>query len=34
MNTQEPKQIKFEEKSRRNRVSCVNIYVVVFAFLL
>ena len=34
MNTQEWKERKFEKKkSKRNRVSCFNIYIFVFAFL-
>ena len=33
MNTQESKERKFEKKSKRNRVSCFNIYIVAFIFL-
>ena len=33
MNTRESKERNFEKKSKRNRVSCFNIYIVVFAFL-
>ena len=33
MNTQELKERKFEKKSKRNRVSCFNVYIVIFAFL-
>ena len=33
METRESKERKFEKKSKRNRVSCFNIYIFVFAFL-
>ena len=33
MNTRESKERKFEKKIKRNRVSCFNIYLVVFTFL-
>ena len=33
MKTQKLKERKFEKKSKRDRVSCFNIYIVVFAFL-
>ena len=33
MNTPESKERKFEKKSKRNRMNCFNIYIVVFAFL-
>ena len=33
MRTLEFKERKFDKKSKRNRVSCYNIYIVLFAFL-
>ena len=33
MKTQESKERKFENKSKINRVTCFNIYIVVFTFL-
>ena len=32
INTRESKERKFEKKSKKNRVSCFNTYIVVFAF--
>ena len=33
MKTRELKERKFKKKSKRNRVSCIEIYVIVFDFL-
>ena len=34
LNTHESKEMKFEKNPKRNRVSCFDIYIIVFAFLL
>ena len=34
INTRESKEREFEKKSKKNRVSCFNTYIVVFAFFL
>ena len=33
MNTRESKESKFEKTSKRNRVSCFNIHILLFEFL-